>query len=87
MPARWIHYRLVTKVEKRRQRASGKPRRGISSIAKLCMYSLRLKQSKYLFLQSSMEYCLDDTGVNASPKKVEAICQNPLLTNITELRS
>ena len=59
-------------------------------LARLQQHGFRLRKDKCKFLTSAVEYLghiVNAEGVQATPEKVEAICQAPAPTNVTELRS
>ena len=56
-------------------------------LERLHEYGLRLKRGKCSFLQPSVRYLIDKDGLHATPEKVKAILQKPVLRNVKTLRS
>ena len=59
-------------------------------LARLQQHGFRLRKDKCKFLTPAVDYLghiVNAEGVQATPEKVEAICQAPAPTNVTELHS
>ena len=57
---------------------------------KLKQAGLKLKPSKCEFFRQELTYLghvVSKDGIQTNPKKVEAICKQPIPTNMTEVRS
>ena len=58
-------------------------------LKKLSEAGLRLEEQKCKFMQPSFEYSgyvIDKEGIHPMSRKVEAICEAPSASNVTELR-